>query len=98
MTADTINTMWKISSGSRFVELTPAGLDGDPESLEAMREHAGTTVRLAPMSDTYTPTSNTDPVGVCLLARTVVPTPQKIEGTPPPVPAPQSAGPADAAY
>lgn len=85
-----MNSMWTVSSadGSRYVKGEHDGKwTADPDTDEAMREGAGQPVPLAPMSELYTPSSPTDPVGLYLLARKLVPGPVTVTGVPPEVPA-----------
>lgn len=89
----TIDVMWRISSadGARYVQAPGAGgalWEADPETAETIDRHAGEPVDTAPMAGVYDPPSTEDPVGLFLLARTAVPRPHTVTGTPPQVPPP----------
>jgi hypothetical protein len=92
--------MWRVSSenGDRWVEYHN-GWTADPVTHQRMAENLGRPVQVAPMSDVYQPSSDTDEVGLFLLARTVVDDPVQVTGTTPPLPSVSVGGyPSDAVF
>lgn len=79
---------WRVSSpdGTRYVRHDGTVWTADPDTWLSMRAGAGQPVPVAPMGELYEPSSPTDPVGLYLLARRLVPGPVRVTGEPPAVP------------
>lgn len=78
---------WKITGpGGRWVEYSGGKVTGDIDSEAAMVDGAGLPVPVTPTGPCYRPNSADDEAGLFLLATNIVPGPQKITGSRPPIP------------
>lgn len=92
--------MWSVSStdGKRWFKHDGTGWTADEATREAVEQGAGKTVERAPLAEPYTPSSPSDPAGLYLLARYMIPGPHVERGTVPEVPEPDATYPADVVF
>lgn len=84
--------------GTRWVRVDGDTWSADPHTAAQLQEYAGRPVELGPGLPAYIPTSDTDPVGLYLLVRWLLPGPVRVTGRAPAIPQQTSSANPDVVY